>query len=132
MADSYTVDEFALAINEALQEFAGAVDYDVWYVTEKVAKQAAANVRDGIKSSGIKGTGAYRKSIRVRSLKEKRLVHKKIVYAKAPEYRLTHLLEYGHATANGGRVNGQPHIGPAERWAVSEYERALKEAINDH
>lgn len=132
MADSYTVEEFAMAINEALQEFAGAVDYDVWYVTEKVAKQAAANVREGIKSSGIKGTGAYRKSIRVRSLKEKRLVHTKIVYAKAPEYRLTHLLEYGHATANGGRTRAFTHWKPAEQKAIDDFVKELREAINDH
>ena len=132
MANSSTVEEFALAINQALQEFAGAVDYDVWYVTEKVAKQAAENVKAGIKSSGIKGTGKYRKSISVRDMKDKRLVSKKIIYSRAPSYRLTHLLEYGHATANGGRTRAFTHWRPAEQKAIDDFVKELREAINDH
>ena len=132
MSSSYPVSQFAMAINEALEEFAGAVDADVEYVTEKVAKQTAENVRAGIKSSGIKGTGAYSKSIRVRSLKDKRLVRSKIIYSKSPEYRLTHLLEYGHATANGGRTRAFTHWKPAEQKAIDDFVKELREAINDH
>ena len=41
-----------------------------------------------------------------------------VVYSKAPEYRLTHLLEFGWAKAGGGRVDGQPHIQEAESQAL--------------
>lgn len=128
MANSYTVEEFALAINQAMQEFAGAVDYDVWYVTEKVADQAKENVKANIRSSGIRGTGAYRDSIKVRDLKSKKLLRQKIVYSDK-HYRLTHLLERGHAKLNGGRTRAFVHWAPAEQKAINDFVTELREAI---
>lgn len=129
MAQSLTVEEFSLAINEALKEFAGAVDYDIKYVTEKVAKRAKENVVRNIKTSGIKGTGKYRKSIAVRDLKGGLLVKKKLIYAKPPHARLTHLLEYGHAKLNGGRTRAFTHWEPAEREAIDDFMKELREAL---
>lgn len=129
MAQSLTVEEFALAVNEALAEFKDAIDYDVWYVTEKVAERAKENVKRNIKTSGIKGTGEYRNSIAVRDLKTKQLLKKKVIYAKDPHYRLTHLLEFGHAKVNGGRTTAFSHWEPAEREAIDDFVKELREAI---
>lgn len=129
MAKSLTVEEFALAVNEAMAEFKDAVDYDVWYVTEKVANRAKENVIRNIKTSGIKGTGKYRKSIAVRDMKTRQLLKKKVIYSKAPSYRLTHLLEFGHAKTNGGRTTAFAHWEPAEREAIDDFMNELREAL---
>lgn len=44
-------------------------------------------------------------------------------------YRLTHLLEYGHATRNGKRTRAFEHIKPIEEELIKEYENEVEEII---
>lgn len=131
MSKGMSVEDFALAVNEAMKEFQQSVDYDIVYVTQKVADEAAQNVKRYIKSSGIKGTGKYRRSIKARNIKDSPLSKKSVVYADKPEYRLTHLLEHGHAKVNGGRTKAYVHWEPAERQAIDDFISELREAIEN-
>lgn len=127
MADTVSADNFAAAITATLEEYAGLVDADLDVAIQKTAKGAVKKVAKG---GDFGGTGAYRKSIAQKVLKGNRLVRRRVVYAKAPYHRLTHLLEFGHATANGGRTRAFPHWEPADQQAADDFLQTLKEELN--
>lgn len=121
-------DDLAAAITEILADYRDVVNKDVEKVTKTMGTATRERVKQEAKGKNLVRTGRYLKSWRVK-VTTKGDKTEATIYATAPRYRLTHLLEYGHATANGGRVSGQAHIGPAEQWAIGEYARALKEEI---
>ena len=126
MALNLSTDNFADAINSALAEYKDAIDEDI----QKAAKEVSKGAKDRVASAAKQkfgGTGKYAANWKVK-YKAKTGGAEATVYNK-DTYRLTHLLEFGHAKTNGGRVDGREHIGPAEQWAIREFEKAIKEAI---
>lgn len=51
--------------------------------------------------------------------------------ASAPKHRVTHLLVHGHATVNGGRVEGSSFLSDALAEVLPEYEREVEEAVQN-
>lgn len=51
-----------------------------------------------------------------------------VIKQRKPKYRLTHLLEFGHATRNGGRTKAFPHIRNVE---LSKKEKLLNNIKKD-
>lgn len=52
-------------------------------------------------------------------------------FVKGSDYRLSHLLEKGHALRNGGRVEGTHFIEKASDPILEEYIRAVEEVIRN-
>lgn len=52
-------------------------------------------------------------------------------YVKAPNHRLSHLLNNGHALKNGGRVEGTNFITQAHDAVLGEYEENVKKVIEN-
>ena len=126
MAETVKVEQLASAINSILADYQGLVQDVLVEAVDATAKETVADLRN----TSPKRTGAYAKGWTQAKTKGGRLAYGKIAYNK-PHYRLTHLLEYGHATRNGGRTKAQPHIAPAEAKAVQDFEHRLREGIKD-
>lgn len=52
-------------------------------------------------------------------------------YVKDPEYRLTHLLVWGHQTRNGGRTRPDLFLQSAVDSLLPKYEKDVEEAIKN-
>ena len=52
-------------------------------------------------------------------------------YVKGSDYRLSHLLENGHALRDGGRTEGTHFIQNATEPILAEFERKVEEAIKN-
>jgi len=119
------IDQLAAEIAKGLAEYSQDVVEKVNVSSEKVGKAAVKR----LKQTSPKRYGNYAKSWAMKTEPEVGQPHKRIVHVKAPHYRLTHLLEYGHAKVGGGRVEGRPHIRPAEEEVIREFTREVEEAI---
>lgn len=125
MAKKITVDQLSDEIMDALEEYKEMTDEVVQTAVDTVSKETKKIVQAG---SPIK-TGGYQKGWAVKKTSAKAGQVSITVYnRKKPG--LTHLLEKGHAKRGGGRVAGQPHIAPAEQYAVSELENKIKRGLS--
>ena len=116
MANKIRAEDLSKEIYKTLKQYADDVKVNSQEVAEIVAKDTVTE----LKQSSPNNTGKYRKNWTSESY-----TGGAVVYQKAPTYRLTHLLEKGHAKRGGGRVAAQPHIAHAEEMAIKQYEEKL-------
>lgn len=121
-------EQLAQEVDNILQRYSEITDLALKEATDKVAKATVAILKQTSPGIGTPtGTGKYAKAwtqSRNPYLKGSG-EYGKVMHVKAPHYRLTHLLEYGHASRSGGRVSAQPHIQPAAEQAIKEFEAEL-------
>lgn len=119
------INDLSEAITNVLKEYEEEVTEKVDKSAKKASQKAARELRSSASTPEGK-RGDYRKSWTSKKLADADYV----VHAKAPEYRLTHLLEKGHAKVNGkGRTKALPHIAPVETAAIADFERILREEL---
>lgn len=112
-------------IMKALEGYADDISEAVEFEANKVGKEAV----DELKQDSPKGTRkSYAKGWSIKKDKKGKNSYRVKIYNKT-DYQLTHLLEFGHATRNGGRTKAQPHIRPVEQKYSAEFEKELKKKI---
>lgn len=117
------------AIAEVLNEYGDKVYDALPQAIEEVSDKALKQLRD-VTNFAPNGhaTGKYSASWDIQTVFKDRL-HDSLVIYNAEHYRLTHLLEKGHAKRGGGRVPAYPHIGPVNDWAVEELPRVVAQKL---
>ena len=124
------VDQLANEISKTLKAFEGATDEAVKSGVLDTAEEAVKELR----AANPPGSGDYSSwkdynrgwgiKASVRGKKTEATVHNKT------KYRLTHLLEKGHAKVNGGRTRAFPHIAPVadkcEKWLVENVKKRVE------
>ena len=129
MSKNVKIEDLSYAIREELEIY----DRDI---TQKIKRQAVRSIKQCVETTKLtapvgKRTKHYRDDIAWRTLED--TYRKTIVqwYVKAPNYRLSHLLNNGHATKNGGRVEGTNFITRAHDETVREYEKEIEDIIKN-
>lgn len=123
MTKTINIDQLAAEIAKGLREFSGEVVEKVDISSERIGKEAVKM----LKKTSPKDTGKYSRSWKMTTFKAKAQPDKRIIHNKNGQ--LTHLLENGHAKVNGGRVEGIPHIRPAEEMVIKQFVAEIEGAI---
>ena len=113
------------AIAEALAEY----DQEIADATKRITDQVAKEAVDALKKSSPKLTGSYRKGWRKKQSYADKRTKRNTVYNET-DYQLTHLLEHGHASRNGGRVRAIQHIAPVEQAAIEALQERIEAAAS--
>jgi hypothetical protein len=112
-------DQLAREIQRQLQYYARDVAEKVEIAMDEVTMAC----KQEIINDSPERRPSYKKGWKIKKGKKSLIIHNKT------DYRLTHLLEHGHAKRNGDRLEGKPHIRPAEEKAVRDYLDKIERAI---
>ncbi|MBQ1294602.1 MAG: HK97 gp10 family phage protein [Clostridiales bacterium] len=127
-----SVDELSNVVLEYLENFKD--------VTEEACRDGVLTTADEavkeLRSAHPAGSGKYGSwdkydkgwAKRAETMKTKEKGILAIVY-NAKHYRLTHLLEKGHALVGGGRTQAFPHIAPVEQQCEEKLIKNIKKNI---
>ena len=125
------IDDFARAIKEALEDYSEEVIEATKQAVEQTAKEVNEEIKRRITFKRTNRTNEYVKSFRIKTTEETRFNKSKVWFVANGQHRLTHLLEHGHATKNGGRAKAFPHIKYGEDLALKRLPELVEEGIKN-
>lgn len=130
MSKEVSISEIEKVIMNALEEYKEEAQKVIAETLPTIGKETAEELKNTSPKRNIKGGGAYAKGWKYQLDTRKRSKNNAaiVVYNKT-HYRLTHLLENGHAKVGGGRVAPRPHIAKAAQNAEEKAIKRIKEGL---
>ena len=123
------VDEMADLINEYLSNFSQEVTDGIKNGTQIIAKEVNAEIKSHITFK--EHSKEYVKAFRIKLTGDSQYNRSYTWHVAKGQYRLTHLLENGHALPQGGRAKEYPHIKFGEELAIRRMEEITREVIEN-
>lgn len=121
------IDELNDAIANALEEYNESVIAGLKTNTKKAMKDLVANTK--VTAPVGKREEHYRDHITSRILSENTFGITMLWYVSGSDYRLSHLLNNGHALRDGGRYLGTNFIGKSVDHILPWYLNAIEEVL---
>lgn len=123
------VDNLAKAISDELKNYSQEVANNLKRDTEIIARECSEELKITSPRSSKGGSKVYANGWKYKKVYENTSVIRYKVFNKNKP-QLTHLLEYGHAKTNGGRVEAIPHIKIVEEKAKNKLIKKVKESVS--
>ena len=124
-----SIDALADTVNKELKLYSDNVMQGIRKETDKSMRQLVQETKATAPVGHRKKH--YKNSITSKVTKNSALEYEKQWYVRGSDYRLSHLLNNGHALGDGGRYPGTQFITKAEVSIVKDYEEAIKEIIEN-
>lgn len=123
-------DQLTSEITKQLAGYAEQLKADLGDVFDEVASKALTEIKTASQNAGFEDRNYSKGWTKVVQLNKVTGIYHATIHNRK-YYRLTHLLEKGHAKTNGGRTRAFPHIGPTQdkidRLIVEEIEKTIRE-----
>ena len=129
MALKTSIEGFARAIERELTLYADHISEGIRSETDKAMRQLVQETKATAPVGNRKKH--YKNSISSKVTKNSVYAYERQWYVKGSDYRLSHLLNNGHALRDGGRYPGTQFITKAEVSIVKAYGEAIKEIIKN-
>lgn len=129
MSGSIRVQKLNDAIQNALESYNQAIVKSLKVNTTRAMKDLVRTTKATAPVG--KRSKHYRDSIVSKTLRETRYGISLLWYVKGSDYRLSHLLNNGHALKDGGRYPGTNFIGKATDEVVTKYLAQIEEEIKN-